>query len=423
MSRLSRSLTLAFLLIPLAVPGFAQTGLFSGTIVDHDGNPLSGARVTITSEELTSYRKTLTSDKKGQFKLRFQGPQFQYRFEFLVEKSGYQSITQPVTPSSTQRMKERFELGPAESAAVESHGDLSSVVSGASNEAIAAFNEGLTAQKDGDLAAARAHYETALAVDPALAPAHVALAQVLLDSEQYAAAIDSAERALSVGARRSEALLVKHQALRALGRDAEAEAIAGELELVDANVAAAHTAYNAGGEAFQAGDKPAALINFRRAAELDPTLIDAHHAIATMELANGNHEVSAEAASRALALGSEDIRTLRVLYDAYDALGRTDDLIEIAPRLAAIDPDFGGAKLVEQAAALWNAGQAERAVSLSRAALAVDPNIGRAYYFIGLDHLSKGESSQAKAALSKFIDMAPDDAEAATAREMLTYIE
>ena len=31
---------------------------------------------------------------------------------------------------------------------------------------------------------------------------------------------------------------------------------------------------------------------------------------------------------------SEDVRTLRVLYDAYDALGRHEELTSIAPRLA-----------------------------------------------------------------------------------------
>ena len=76
---------------------------------------------------------------------------------------------------------------------------------------------------------------------------------------------------------------------------------------------------------------------------------------------------------QALALGSEDVRTLRVLYDAYDALGRTEELTEIAPRLAAVDPDFGGSKLVEQAAELWNAGQADKAASLARLALAIEP--------------------------------------------------
>lgn len=138
---------------------------------------------------------------------------------------------------------------------------------------------------------------------------------------------------------------------------------------------------------------------------------------------SGGDSVANDDGTPALSLGSEDVRTLRVLYDAYDALGRHDELTSIAPRLAAVDPDFGGAKLVEQAAELWNAGQADKAASLARQALAIDPNLPKSYYFIGLDHLSRGENAEARAALQKFIDMAPDDPEAATAGEMLGYIE
>ena len=422
MPRPQRTLTMGALLALSATCIWAQ-GLLRGTVTDSDGEPIPGVRVTVTSEQLSSFRKGLVTDDDGGFKLRFQITQTQYLFEFLFEKAGYQSFSQPMSPSAMRQMRETFVMEESASQAVESHGDLSSVVSGSSSVAVRAFNEGLSAQRNGDLGVARSKLEQAIAADPALAPAHVALGQVLLDQKEYAAALTAADHALELGASRAEALRVKHQALRALGQNEEAVAIAAELELVEDAVASAHRLYNEGGEAFQAGDQEAALAKFRRAAELDPALKDAHHAIATLELARGNHEVSAAAAETALALGSEDVRTLRVLYDAYDALGRSEELAQIAPRLAAVDPEFGGPKLVEQAAAQWNAGQTERAVALSRLALAIDPGLAKPYYFLGLAHLSSGENPEAKASLEKFIDLAPEDPEVATAREMLTYIE
>ncbi|MFQ5526611.1 MAG: hypothetical protein ACE5GX_10155 [Thermoanaerobaculia bacterium] len=397
--------------------------MFRGTVVDSEEKPLEGVRVTITSEGLSSYRKTLTTNGKGTFGLRFQASQTQFRFDFLFEKPGYQSFTQPIAPSVTRQMREKFVMAASESQVVERHGDLSAVVTGSSNAAIEAFNSGLTAQRAGDLGTARAKLEEALAADSSLGPAQLALAQVLLDEREYEAAVEAADRSLSLAGSRAEALQVKHQALRALGRGQEADAVAVELEAAEDAVSTALRVYNEAGELFQADDREAALTKFRRAAELDPSLIDAHHAVATLELAQGNHEASAEAASTALSLGSEDVRTLRVLYDAYDALGRTDEITEIAPRLAAVDPDFGGGKLLEQAADNWNAGQAEKAVRLSRMALAIDPTLAKAHYFIGLDHLGRGENAEAKSALEKFISMAPDDADAGTAKEMLSYIE
>ncbi len=423
MPRIRQILTAGALFALLATPGLAQTGLFRATVVDGDGNPISGVQVTVTTEQLSSYRKSMTTDKKGTIRLRFQQNQLQYRFDFLYEKPGFQSFTVPVAPSVTQQMREEYVMDKAETQVIQSHGDLGAVVTGSSNVAVEAFNAGLSAQREGDLATARDQYKAALAEDPELSPAQMALAQVLLDQSDYAGAVAAADRALGMSVNRADALRVKYQALHALGNESEAKAVAAELAEADGAVASAKRLYNEGGVAFQAGDKSSALAKFRQAAELDPSLTDAHHAIATLELGEGNHQASAEAAEKALAMGSEDVRTLRVLYDAYDALGRTEQVAEIAPRLAAIDPDFGGPKLLEQAAALWNAGQTEKAVDMSRMALSMDGNLGKAYYFIGLHHLSSGENAEAKAALGKFVEMAPEDPDAATAKEMMDYIE
>ncbi len=424
MSRTSQTLTTGALLVLLAMPTWAQTGLLRGTVVDNEGNPITGVRVTVTCEGMTSYRKSLTTDKRGQIKLRFQQNHYQYMFNFLFEKPGYQSFSVPLKPSATQQMRDQWVMDDApHTEVVESHGDLGSIVTGSSNAAIEAFNAGLSAQHDGDMAAARSHYQEALAADPDLGPAQLSLAQVLLNQKQYEPAVVAADRSLEMEHSRAVALRVKYQALRALGKNQEAEAVSAELEQAEGAVASARRLYNEGGEAFQAGDKDTALAKFEQAAELDSSLTDAHHAIATLRLAKGDYELSAAAAEKALAMGSEDVRTLRVLYDAYDALGRTEQLTEIAPRLAAVDPDFGGPTPLEQAATLWNAGAAKKAVVIARLALSMDPSLAKAYYFIGLDHLSNGENPEARAALTKFVEMAPDDPEAATAKEMMTYIE
>ena len=60
---------------------------------------------------------------------------------------------------------------------------------------------------------------------------------------------------------------------------------------------------------------------------------------------------------------------------------------------------------------------------LSRLALSIDASQAKAHYFLGLDHLSKGNNAEAKTSLETFIRLAPDDPDAATAGEMLSYIE
>ncbi|MEL7059176.1 MAG: tetratricopeptide repeat protein [Acidobacteriota bacterium] len=421
----SKSLVVfAALMLWAASASWAQRGLLRVTVVDPDGTPIPGVEVTVTSPEQASYRKTLTTDDDGKFSLRFLPNQAKQQFEMLFEKPGYEAFIQPIAPASTQAMTEEFVMNRAQGqAAAQDFGDLSSVLTGADNAAIVAFNAGLDAQRNGDLDVAQAQFEEALAADASLGPAQVALAQVLLDQGRSAEALTAADRALELAASRADALQVKYQALKALGRGSEAEAVSALLDAAQDDAAAALRIYNEGGTAFQAGDNAAALEQFQRAATLDPTLREAHHAVATLLLAQGDAEGAAASAEKALSVGSDDVATLRVLYDAYQALGKTEELTSIAPRLAAVDPEFGGAKLVEQAAELWNGGQTEGAVALSRQALAIDPSLAKAHYFLGLDHLSGGRNAEAKASLGRFLELAPDDSDAATAREMLTYIE
>lgn len=419
----------SLLLLALAAPALAQIGALRGQVTDADGEPLEGVRVTVTSPGQEGFREVLTTGADGKFLLRFTANQAQYRHLFLFEKAGYRPFEQPIQPSASRTVRETFvmEEAPGQAVAaqgaVETHGDLGTVLTGTTNAAVAAFNAGLTAQREGDLATARAKLEEALAADPELGPAHLALAQVLLDQRQHQAALEHAERAQGLGAARALALRVEHEALLALGRRDEAAAVGEELAEAEDAQAAALRVYNQGGAAFAAGDRETALAKFVEAAALDPSLREAHHAIATLRLAQGDAAAAAEAAEEALSLGSDDLATLRVLYDAYDALGRHQELAAIAPRLAAVDPDFGGAKLLEQAARSWNAGEAEAAVALSRQALAVDPSLVKGWYFIGLHHLGEGDNEAARAALETFLAASPDDPDAATAREVLALLD
>ena len=396
MSRSIHIFIAAILLALTASPILAQGGILRGVVVDSDGKPIEGVQVTITSEELPSFRELAKSDKRGKFLVRFQSSQTQYQFEMLFEAPGFQSFTQPLSPTATRQMREEFVMEKGEARVVKSLGDLGSVVSGSSNAAISAFNAGLTAQKEGDLATAQVKLEEATAADPSLGPAQVSLAQVLLDLRKYEEAVAASDTALGLEINRAEALKVKYQALRALGKREEAEAVSMELDSAEDAAASARRLYNEGGEAFKINDHDTALAKFLKAAELDPSLKDAHHAVATLQLAKGQHAAAAESAEKALALGSDDVNTLRVLYDALDAQGNTDKLMEIAPRLAAVDPEFGGAKLVEQAGAMWNSGETARAVALCRQALVIDPELPRAHYYIGLDSYPRARTMKLK---------------------------
>jgi tetratricopeptide (TPR) repeat protein len=219
------------------------------------------------------------------------------------------------------------------------------------------------------------------------------------------------------------ALRVRYQALLGLGRRDEAEEAKAELRKAEGLSTTAKSLYNEGSKAYQEQDLDTALAKFREAAAKDPSLFDAHHAMATILIHRGEHAAAAEAAERALQLSPEDPRTLRVAYDAYRGVGDRERAAEIAGRLAAADPEFGAVGLLQQGGDLFNTGDVEGARGLLEQALALDPSLSKAYYLLGLCALSSGDYAQAKQRLARFLELDPDAADAPTAREMLGAIE
>ena len=55
-------------------------------------------------------------------------------------------------------------------------------------------------------------------------------------------------------------------------------------------------------------------------------------------------------------------------------------------------------------------------------ALAIDPNYPQAYYYLALIDVSQGATAEAKSHIERFLQLAPNDPEAKSAREMLNYL-
>lgn len=395
----------------------AATGRFRGTVVDEDGEPIAGVSVAVTSADLPDFYDRLETNKRGSFTLTVARIEPIYTLQFT--KAGYRSLKAEIKVRATEIGEETYTLPEVagEEATPELPTDAAATLE--QNAVVQAFNEGLSSQRAGDLETARARFGAAIAEDAGLAPAHIALATVNLDLGDYERALASAERGLELRPLDREALRVRYESLLGLGRGDEAAVAKSELEKAEGQVVTAQSLYNEGSEAYQAQDLEMALAKFREAAEMNPSLYEAHHAIATILVHRGDHTGAAEAADRALELEPDDPRTLRVAYDAYRALGERERVSEIAQRLAAVDSEFGAVGLVEQGGELFNAGDIDGARGLLERALALDPGQGWAHYLLGLCALNSGDTAQAKQHLAKFLELSPEAAEAATAREML----
>lgn len=182
-------------------------------------------------------------------------------------------------------------------------------------------------------------------------------------------------------------------------------------------------AYNEGVTRIQAGDKAGSIPHFEEAAKLNPKLPDAQAILAELYLDQGKNAEALAAAERYLALQPNAPRGLSVEYDVYVAMGDAAKADAALEALIQADPGHDTAvRLLNKGVNLFNASKVEEAVKIFERVLTIDPTLAKTHYMLGLSYSNSGESEKAKEHLAKFLEMAPDDENAATAKEMLDYL-
>lgn len=183
-------------------------------------------------------------------------------------------------------------------------------------------------------------------------------------------------------------------------------------------------AFNEGAEASQMGDMETAKRKMAEAATLNPQLTVAHSALAGMLYADKDFAAAAAAADKALALDPKDVKSLRVAAESYKALGNAERAKAASAALAAIDPKSGAIELFNDGVREYNAGSMAAALKLFEQSLAADPSYGKTHYMLGMCFISQGENAKAREHMEAFIAVAEaGDADAATAKEMLSYLK
>lgn len=315
-----RRAALAALVLALAFRGAllaAGEGRIIATITDDKGAPVEGAKVTLTRKG-TAYTLEKMTDKKGQVMLLVLDATQEYQLH--IEKGGYGPYDGPVKPKVADTVRLSFTLPAVAPQAAEAPKELSGA-----DQAVAAYNEGVTALKGGNVAAALPSLEKAASLNPKLPEAQVALAEAYLDQKRYGDALAAADRFLALRPGDAEGLRARYDALKGAGDNDKAR------EALDALAAA------------------------------DPK--------------------SSEAAVRYFNEGAEKART----GNLEDAAIYFEKVVKIAP---------------------------------------ADPKFAKAHYVLGLTYAKDDtKKAAAKEQLNAFLQMAPNDPDAATAKEMLAYLK
>ena len=180
--------------------------------------------------------------------------------------------------------------------------------------------------------------------------------------------------------------------------------------------------YNQGSNALNSGDYETAELLFTNALEKKPDLVSAMGGLARVYSQRGDHVRAVEYAEQVAAAGEDMENMNQILYAGYDALGMEDKAEAALKALQATDMGKAGKNMFNKAADFFNSGQIPEAQAELEKLLVADPNHPEANYMLGICYAGT-DPAKAKVQFEKFLSLAPDHADAPTAREMLQYLE
>lgn len=421
MNRIYRALAAALFLAATtgAALQAAGEGRLAGVVTDESGAPIAGAQVIFTSTEF-KYEQKRTTDAKGKFTILVLDATKTYQMK--IEKEGYIPVEQPMKLKLEESMKETFVLTKPAAPAPAPESSTPQELSGES-KAINAFNEGVLAFQGGDTPGSIAKFKEATELDPKLAAAWGALADMQLTQNQYAEAAAAADKFLELDPGKPRGLRTRYDAYKALGDKEKAAAALDALVAADPSRETAIRVFNEGAEASRRNDTAQAATYLRKALEVDPTLDQAYSALSGLYLTHKQFKEAVEVADKMLARDAGNLEALTVRHEAYKGMGDKAKAAEALAALSAANAGGSPDSFFKQGVSLFNANNFEQAKAAFERVLAIDPNHPKANYMMGLVYTNNNQPAKAKEYLKKFLQLAPKDEDAGTAKEMLKYLD
>ena len=418
-SRLTVSMIVGAALVLTAPEATAQMARISGQVIDPGGQPIAGVTITVTTPDSERFEMVKTTSKKGSVTLSFSNVEWQY--EIRLEKEGYQTKAEPLRLAVGGTMTAQWVLVPKETAAADGDGSDVAVERGGGSRAVRAYNEGVEAQRLGDLDLAEEKYRAAAEMAPESSAPHTALAALASIREDWETAATEAEAALAADSEDVRAMQICFDAYRNLGDEAKASEAAAVLRKVGDLDAAAARIFNEGVDAYTAGDVAMAQSKFRQVIQLSPEMVPPYVALAQISLAQGSPAEALAMAQSALDREPDDTRALKIAFDGARLVGNNEAAEQALDRLVELEPQWVTTTLFEHAVRLFDDHQPEAAALELRSVLKVDPDHARANFLLGMALFNSGRADEGRGYLEKFIELTPDDPDVEIARGLMSY--
>jgi tetratricopeptide (TPR) repeat protein len=154
------------------------------------------------------------------------------------------------------------------------------------------------------------------------------------------------------------------------------------------------------------------------AVKLKPELSAAYMALGKLYMRKNDYAKSIAAAEKALSLvGGEDDDMFALLAEAYAKAGNKEKAAEYKAKAPQNAPD-----LFNQAVVHLNAGRDAEAVPLLAKATEIDAAFSDAWFQLGMAYVRLSKNPEAKSALQKYLELAPNGNDAPMAKEVIKYL-
>jgi len=431
MTKKLTGLTAAMILVLTAIPPIAaQSGASeaSGVVVDSEGNPMSGVKITFTparEPDLSYHGKT---NKKGRYYV--QGlftPQEDKMWTITLESEGYV----PVNIRIESRTVNRVLLGPvmeqslkygsatpefpiskmghakvdvtlmaeeeAKSAAMEAQ-VAAAVATGEGGEAAAEppkpdpWIEATTLASEGEFAASLPKFREAIEEEPEAVERHETYAKVLAHEGLYDDALAAADTALALEPNRLDSLLVQSQIYIKMGELEQARAV------LDA------------------------------AREISPDDMRIYELLVYVAQEDGDPQKQIDVYRALVDIDPENLEAWLALGDLHARIGDTDSSAEAYNQVVAIDPDNAYKTYYNIAVLILNkdnpgTDDTQRAIDALRRAVEINDAYGPAWHQLGVALLGTGDRPGAVVAFENFLRVSPEAPEAGQIKGLVAALK
>jgi tetratricopeptide (TPR) repeat protein len=177
-------------------------------------------------------------------------------------------------------------------------------------------------------------------------------------------------------------------------------------------------AYNEGAALANAGKIPEAIAKLEEAVAAKTDLTAGYEALAKLYLRSKNYDKAIDRANKVLEIDTDNQDMFSVLAESYTAKGDKVKAAEYRKKLPA-----DASAMFNEAARLINGGKDADAEPLLKGAIAANDKFAQAYYELGMLYVRTQKNADAKANLTKYLELEPAGKDAATAKEMLNYVK